>query len=127
MVRYAKHVGPECENAHNLPTGTFLSLLKPEGMIHSPALLLPHKAARAAPTAGGTSGKFRGAVITRDWLLCAVTDRLALSELFSVLLVDSLQKSTRHQRITETLSQLLQGPSVSRFQDGKLTPAHSCG
>lgn len=47
----------------------------PEDMIHSPALLLPHKAARAAPTAGGTRGKFRGAVITRDWLLCVVTDR----------------------------------------------------
>lgn len=46
----------------------------PEDMIHSPALLLPHKAARAAPTAGGTGERFRGAVITRDWLLCVVID-----------------------------------------------------
>lgn len=47
----------------------------PEDMIQSPALLLPHKAARAAPIAGGTREKFRGAVITRDWLLCVVIDR----------------------------------------------------
>lgn len=75
MVRYAKHVVPVCENARDAPRETLLALLHPADMIHSPAPLLPHKAARAAPTAGGTTGEFRGAVITRDWLLCAVTDR----------------------------------------------------
>lgn len=74
MARYAKHVGPVCENARNAPERRSSRSL-PEDMIHSPALLLPHKAARAAPTAGGTREKFRGAVMTSDWLLCVVIDR----------------------------------------------------
>lgn len=74
MTRYAKHVGPVCENAamqRDAPRAPS------PADIQSPALLLPHKAARAAPTAGGTREKFRGAVITRDWLPCVVIDRFS--------------------------------------------------
>lgn len=73
MGRYAKHVGPVCENARNAPERR--SSRSYEDMIQSPALLLPHKAARAAPRAGGTTEKVRGAVIKRDWLLRLVIDR----------------------------------------------------
>lgn len=62
-----------CENARNAPERR--ASRSHEDMIQSPASLLPHKAARAAPIAGGTTEKVRGAVIKRDWLLGLVIDR----------------------------------------------------
>lgn len=85
----------------------------PEDMIHSPALLLPHKAARAAPTAGGTKGKVPGGC-DYSWLVALLCDwqvPLPDSPLSSV--VDTLQNSARHLRITETPLQLAPGSSVS--------------
>lgn len=76
------------------PRETLLEAPSPADMIQSPALLWPHKAARAAPIAGGTREKFRGAVITPDWLRCVVTDRSPFSgSALSAPVVDTLQKS----------------------------------
>ena len=76
------------------PRETRLGAPSPADEIQSPALLWPHKAARAAPIAGGTREKFRGAVITPDWLRCVVIDRSPFSgSALSSPVVDTLQKS----------------------------------
>lgn len=64
-----------CVKMRAMPQGDAPRAPSPEDIIHSPARLLPHKAARAAPSAGGTREKFRGVVTARDWLPCAVIDR----------------------------------------------------
>lgn len=104
------------------PRETLLEAPSPADMIQSPALLWPHKAARAAPIAGGTREKFRGAVITPDWLRCVVTDRSPFSgfsgSALSALSAHSPKKSARLSRITETLLQLFPGSSPLLLEDG---------
>lgn len=104
------------------PRETLLEAPSPADMIQSPALLWPHKAARAAPIAGGTREKFRGAVITPDWLRCVVTDRSPFSgfsgSALSALSAHSPKKSARLSRITETLLQLVPGSSPLLLEDG---------